>query len=255
MGQSAQILHKIHGCLRSQQELGKIKLFFKQSEITAQLEKCRVELQDALEILRLNIAGKVPATIWELGADNQRRHEKVLMMLETYTNSEYSCSIQSHNSSSTSLLLLLPAYPKIFHGRQTEVMKVTEALMTHPTPVAILGPGGIGKTTLAIAILHHPNVVSKYAQRYYVPCEAAATADQLHNTVAFYLGLEPSQKPHNVIIQHLQEQDIPTLLILDNLETAWEPIVSRYEVEQFLALLSSIEQLALLVGIIPLVFN
>lgn len=46
-------LQKFHGCLRSQQELGKIRRLFKQPEITAQLEACEAELQGLLELFKV----------------------------------------------------------------------------------------------------------------------------------------------------------------------------------------------------------
>ena len=49
------------------------------------------------------------------------------------------------------------------------------------------------------------------------------------------------------IIHHLESRP-PTLLILDNLETAWESPGSCKEIEEFLALLTDIEHLALIVS-------
>jgi hypothetical protein len=46
-------LQKIHGCLRSHLQLGKIKLFFKQSEIALELQKCELEVQQNLGIYKV----------------------------------------------------------------------------------------------------------------------------------------------------------------------------------------------------------
>ncbi|KAJ6616049.1 hypothetical protein B0H10DRAFT_2219790 [Mycena sp. CBHHK59/15] len=51
IGQFAGTLQKIQISLRSQQQLGKIKRFFKHSEITAQLAKSETELQSALDVI------------------------------------------------------------------------------------------------------------------------------------------------------------------------------------------------------------
>ncbi|KAJ7263821.1 P-loop containing nucleoside triphosphate hydrolase protein [Mycena rebaudengoi] len=125
-------------------------------------------------------------------------------------------------------------------------MEVINALSLKPTQVAILGPGGIGKTALAVTVLHHPDIVSKYAHRHFVSCAGATTAGQLVSNVAVYLGLEPSQNPSKIIVQYLMECG-PTLLVLDNLETAWEAKENRYEVEEFLSILSEVDELTLLI--------
>jgi hypothetical protein len=39
----------------------------------------------------------------------------------------------------------------------------------------------------------------------------------------------------------------PSLLVLDNLETSWESVSSRKEVEEFLSLLTDVPQLGLMV--------
>jgi hypothetical protein len=128
-------------------------------------------------------------------------------------------------------------------------MEVISALSLKPTQVAILGPGGIGKTALAVIVLHHPDIVSKYVHRHFVSCAGAATAGQLVNNVAVYLGLEPSQNPSKIIVQYLMECG-PALLVLDNLETVWEAAENRYGVEEFLSILSEVDELTLLVSVI-----
>jgi hypothetical protein len=41
----------------------------------------------------------------------------------------------------------------------------------------------------------------------------------------------------------------PAMLVLDNMETPWEPLSTRTEVEEFLSLLADVRHLALLVSI------
>ncbi|KAJ7046279.1 hypothetical protein C8F04DRAFT_1387854 [Mycena alexandri] len=241
-------LHKIHACLRSQQELGRIKRFFKQTEITTQLDKCQLEVEETLDILQLNIAGKLSLTIGQLENNIQHLHQQFLATSETCNGTRESCyETSTQGSSSVSLLSMLPARPQIFHGRQIEVMKVTEVLLDYPTQVAILGPGGIGKTTLAAVILHSPDIVSKYPHRHFVSCGATTTASQTISAVAFALGLEPSTQLTDAIIRYFRGQASLTLLVLDNMETAWEERGERSAVEEFLSLLSGIDQLALLI--------
>jgi hypothetical protein len=104
----------------------------------------------------------------------------------------------------------------------------------------------MGKTSLAKAILHLPEITARYEQnRFFVASDSAATSVNLASLIASCLSLQPGKNPTNTVLKHFD--DGPScLLILDNLETAWE--VSRADVEEFLALLTSISHLALLVG-------
>ena len=71
---------------------------------------------------------------------------------------------------------------------------------------------------------------------------------ELVTLVVNYLGLKPGKNPTQQIIHHFMSRP-PTLLMLDNVETAWEPAVSRSEIEEFLSLLTDIQHLALIVSL------
>ncbi|KAJ7322994.1 P-loop containing nucleoside triphosphate hydrolase protein, partial [Mycena albidolilacea] len=139
----------------------------------------------------------------------------------------------------------LPPVPKFLHGRETELTLIATALQIQPAHLAILGPGGMGKTTLAVAALHHTEIVSKYEQRHFVSCESAFENSRLVKIIAAHLGLEPSNYFSTAIITHFRNCGT-TLLVLDNLETVWEKIESRAEAEELLSLLSEVPTLSLL---------
>jgi hypothetical protein len=109
----------------------------------------------------------------------------------------------------------------------------------------------MGKTTLAMAALHHPAIMEKYGLMYFISCESANTCSDLVTNIGLYLGLEPSSQLSKSIIQHF-EQCEPCLVVLDNFETPWEPIESQAQVEEFLSLLADVPSLALLVRRLPL---
>jgi predicted ATP-dependent serine protease len=148
---------------------------------------------------------------------------------------------------STGSFSMLPPSPKIFHGRDSELNTVVTSLLQDSVRIAILGTGGIGKSTLAIAALQNAQVESKYSQRYFVPCQSAPTCVGLVSMIADHLGLQKQSNLSRMVIQHLTHAP-PSLLVLDNLETPWEPNSSRSEVEEFMSLLTDIPQLALVVG-------
>ncbi|KAF8149641.1 hypothetical protein K438DRAFT_445404 [Mycena galopus ATCC 62051] len=141
---------------------------------------------------------------------------------------------------------MLPSKPKIFHGREAELICVLKLLDEKSPRIAILGGGGMGKTSLARAALHHPNIISKFEHRFFVGAEAATTNIELAALVGLHLGLNPGQDLAKAVVQYLARTS-PSLLILDNLETVWEAIQTRAGVENLLSLLSEVEHLALMI--------
>lgn len=157
-------------------------------------------------------------------------------------------------STSSSSLSMIPASPKIFHGREAELAHVINALLhDDPARIAILGIGGIGKSTLCLAALHSADIVSKFSTRqYFVSCESASSASMLIHTVGRYFGAREDENPMMVIKGYIRRHNGPSVLVLDNFETPWEPVNTRADVEEFLSLLSDIKQLAIIVS--PLCF-
>ncbi|KAJ7452920.1 P-loop containing nucleoside triphosphate hydrolase protein, partial [Mycena latifolia] len=140
----------------------------------------------------------------------------------------------------------LPASPKIFHGRDSELTELIGSLLTESPRVAVLGPGGMGKTTLAMAAIHHAATVEKYNFRHFISCESANTSVELVSIIGMHLGFESSRQLSQAIIRHFKGSG-PCLLVLDNLETPWEAMESRGGVEEFLSSLADVLSLALLI--------
>ncbi|KAJ7254870.1 P-loop containing nucleoside triphosphate hydrolase protein, partial [Mycena rebaudengoi] len=140
----------------------------------------------------------------------------------------------------------LPSCPQIFHGREAELQDVVNILIQDSSRIAILGTGGMGKTSLATTALHNQQVEAKYSHRYFVPCHSSPTCTELAATIADHVGLEKgSNMPKRVA--HYFANAPPSLLVLDNLETCWESLKSRSEVEEFLSLLADVLHLGLII--------
>jgi hypothetical protein len=105
----------------------------------------------------------------------------------------------------------------------------------------------MGKTSLARAVLHHPEIMDKHQQRFFVAAESATNSIELASQVGLAIGLKPSKDITKAVIRYFSEQS-SCLLIVDNLETPWEPIKSRAGIEEFLSLLTDVPQLALIVS-------
>jgi Cdc6-like AAA superfamily ATPase len=144
---------------------------------------------------------------------------------------------------------MLPSEPKIFHGRDSELSDILH-LFSRGTPrIAILGAGGMGKTSVARAVLHHTEITERYNQhRFFVACDSAVTQVELAALIGAHVGLKPGKDLTRPVIQYFSSSS-DCLLILDNLETLWEPVESRGKVEEFLSLLTGVAHLALVVGV------
>ena len=147
--------------------------------------------------------------------------------------------------SSSNSFSMLPGKPKIFHGRESEVKDIVKNLHQESARIAILGAGGMGKTSLAKAVLHHPDTVDKYEHRFFVACESANTSLELAALIGEHIGLKPGTDLRSLVI-HYFASSLPCLLVLDNLETVWEPVESRQGVEEFLSTLTDVSHLALI---------
>jgi AAA+ superfamily predicted ATPase len=143
---------------------------------------------------------------------------------------------------------MLPSEPKIFHGRNSELSDILQRLRMKAPRIAILGAGGMGKTSLARAVLHHAEVSAQYTQhRYFVACDSATSKVELAALIGAHLGLKPSKDLTQAVVKFLVTVS-PSLLILDNLEMVWEPTELCGDIEEFLSLLTDIKDLALIVS-------
>jgi tetratricopeptide (TPR) repeat protein len=112
-----------------------------------------------------------------------------------------------------------------------------------PRPIAVLGPGGMGKSTLAVAAMHRGQVVERFgARRYFVRLDGAPSADAALERVGRTLGLSGPIKLAEV---RARLASAPALLVLDNLETPWDQ--DRARTEALLAQLGNLPGTALVV--------
>ncbi|KAJ7027758.1 P-loop containing nucleoside triphosphate hydrolase protein [Mycena alexandri] len=229
ISQFIETLQKVHVYVRAQADLGIFKRIVKQTEHASQFGECTAGLKQALESFGLQTSLFTAETIARIHMDAAQRHEELMAF--------------------SSSLSLLPGSPKIFYGREQEVVKIVAALTaSNPARVAILGPGGMGKTCLALAAVHNTEIVTMFGnQRFFIPLSAAVSATDLIAKVAQYFGLEQHGRLQKNILRHLCAAPAPVLLVLDNMEDCWELLAGRPQVEDFLSHLSDVPGLRLLV--------
>ncbi|KAJ7462908.1 hypothetical protein FB451DRAFT_1180550 [Mycena latifolia] len=219
VGKFMETLHKIHTFVEAQQDGSKIKSFFRQTEMKTLLSECRAGLQEAVEVFKM-------------------QEEAKIMHKEIYKTGG------SQNSSNS--ISMLPAKPKIFHGRESELKEIVDILQQESPRITILGTGGMGKTSLAKAALHHPDIAAKYEQCFFIVSDSVTTSVELSGLIGEHIGFEPAKDLTKQVIQYFATTG-PSLLILDNLETSWEPLESRAGVEELLSKLTDVPHLALMI--------
>ncbi|KAE9409596.1 hypothetical protein BT96DRAFT_529610 [Gymnopus androsaceus JB14] len=121
--------------------------------------------------------------------------------------------------------LATPTASRVFTGRDELVIAGVEMLCKRDQAhLAILGAGGMGKTSLALHIMEHVDVRQKFQEkRYFVPCEVLPDAPSLIQGLLQILKLSISEGKdgYEILEAYLQLSQEPILLVLDNFETPW----------------------------------
>ncbi|KAF8171432.1 hypothetical protein K438DRAFT_1773270 [Mycena galopus ATCC 62051] len=244
-------LHKIYTFVEAQQQGNKIMHFFHNHETNKLLQDCHAGLKQAQEMFGIQTQTQTLDEIREFRKAANFMHKEMMELIENLSettvserSSVYLGINESKNSSNS--FSMLPSKPKIFHGREQELNHILKLISQQPPRIAILGGGGMGKTSLARAVLHHPDTSSKFEHRFFVSAEAATTSVELAALIGLHVGLKPGQDLTKPVVQYFSRK-MSCLLILDNLESVWEPTHSQAGVEEFLSLLTSLEHLALIV--------
>jgi tetratricopeptide (TPR) repeat protein len=143
----------------------------------------------------------------------------------------------------------LPPTPAIV-GRGTELDSLTASMLaTPPDPLAVLGPLGMGKTTVCVAALNRPEAISKFGERrFFVRCEEAKGAGDLVTNLAGQLDLTRGDDESDLSLQRRVCEVLgqaPAALVLRYLDTPWAG--TPRSTEQFLLALAGVPGLALFV--------
>lgn len=131
--------------------------------------------------------------------------------------------------------------PPLCFGREDEIRELTGALgLEAPQPIPVLGPPGIGKTTVLLTTLHERKLAERFGdQRFYVDCAESPDREELSSALARRLGLAKGLSG--------DLKDSPALLVLDHAEKSWEADPQGFE--DLLRRLDKVEGLSLVVSL------
>lgn len=149
----------------------------------------------------------------------------------------------------------IPFPQKLFLGRDHDVAAIIGLLSDKLTSrVCITGIGGMGKTLLALSVIHHPIIQQIFGvYRLWVPCIKATSPDLLRRTLYTQLSITAqSYDSLDVLVKELRATEDRRLILLDNLETPWysraEPTNQAY-ISDIVSRLAEIPQIALMVTV------
>ncbi|KAJ7745160.1 hypothetical protein B0H14DRAFT_2542049 [Mycena olivaceomarginata] len=264
--QFSETLEKILIFVRNQVKGGFLRRIFRPMEDADLIKECNTGLKYALDVFEVQSGILAPMTMAEMQKDAKLRHEELIGILNKKRSNKHSSTSGSDGlgssdgrrysktdlSRSISTVSMLPAPPKIFYGRDEEIRLLTNlTTIWKPARIAICGAEGLGKTAVALAASHSPEISQMFGvHRYFVECDGARDFKHFVEAIAIHLKLEGTSKKG--VVRHLTAlamEETPVLLVLDGLDRAWEPHENRSDVEDFLSVLADLQHLTLIVTI------
>ncbi|KZT50516.1 hypothetical protein CALCODRAFT_183556 [Calocera cornea HHB12733] len=175
---------------------------------------------------------------------DKQSHHLTLVGTSDYMRDRGRCSmtIKGYNRR-----LRPPPKPAIFYGRDEIVQSIVDLLLKGDTcRIALLGPGGIGKTSTVATVLHDTRVEERFqGHLFFFSCEGIISASGIILAVAGALALQHGNGVREALIDFCASCK-HVLLVLDNLETVWDSD-DQAQVEEFLADCVSIPTMSLIV--------
>jgi len=117
--------------------------------------------------------------------------------------------------------LYTPPKPMIFCGRDELVKSIVNTLLLpRQTHIALIGPGGIGKTTISKAILNEEHIATMFSARLFITYDNVDYDQMKYETFISHIAeaLQISTPTRTAILNRLKSLKT-SLLVIDNAET------------------------------------
>ncbi|KAG8812302.1 hypothetical protein FRC18_003014 [Serendipita sp. 400] len=224
-------IEKLGGDLRAtQKDLAKITsqsrwlLVFFKSANRATVDACLGRLNDALQSFNVSRAIRDGNMLFEIQTRLETVNEVTGKMAEK-VDKMYSWLLDkdAHGAQSNLVLEEMPI-PVHLYGRDGVISNIAKILTTKTRPrVGILGAGGMGKTSVAVAVMENEMVGKKYqaSHRFWVPCVGVTSPITFLQILSksFRVNQDTGELLKDILYTLKSTQE-PRLVLLDNLETA-----------------------------------
>jgi GTPase SAR1 family protein len=179
----------------------------------------------------------------------QERFDKFAQIL---TNPNDTSSTQTTHKRGVDVTGQEPTMQMTFHDRDNSVNKISRMLWdSESEQICILGPVGVGKTSLALAVVESLVIQTKYASRcFWVPCAEATSPIIFLQLFCTHLGIRRSTDDIlQDILAEFNKSTEPRLILLDNFETVWNLVddTTQVVVKKILRQLSQCRNISILV--------
>ena len=146
-----------------------------------------------------------------------------------------------------------PNAPQILFGRDTELTQIVHmvfsGILSRPARIAILGPGGYGKTTLANAVLTHDRICEHFGDaRHFVTCESIFSSEAL--LIELGKTLSVLDGPPNALWARIRAALTmrESVLCLDNFESPWDQSSEiKHSVEDLLSRITVLHHVTIII--------
>ncbi|KAF9552427.1 TPR-like protein, partial [Agrocybe pediades] len=234
-------LRKVLETVRALSAKNKFSQALHADDIKKQTMECDKALDQCIALFSVeaHVAHAADFALVKSGIDDV----KTMVQSLKFEDNTVAISLANLNISSTA-----PPPPAIFVGRDDLLAEGTDHLITAPgARLAILGQGGIGKTSLSLAILHHASVKDAFAdKRYFLSCESLKNGLDLTQAILHTLDvsiLSQTLDLKTALVQQLESLG-KSLFLFDNFETLSNDSLSLIILET----ISSISSISLLIN-------